>query len=46
VNTNDDRHAAGRAASFAEPDLIAVTGIISRFRADTTARHISLGNSL
>ncbi|HEU5156119.1 MAG TPA: hypothetical protein VFU43_03925 [Streptosporangiaceae bacterium] len=46
MNTNDDRQAAGRAASFAEPALIAVADNIRRFRAATTARHISLGNSL
>jgi hypothetical protein len=46
VNTNDDRQAAGRAASFVEPDLITGTGIIHRFRTATTARHISLENSL
>ena len=46
MNTNDDGQAAGRAAAFAEPDLIAVTDIIRRFRAAATARHISLGNSL
>ena len=46
MNTNDDRQAAGRAASFPEPDLIAVTDIIRRFRAAATARHMSLGNSL
>jgi len=45
VNTNDDRQAAGRAASFPEPDLIAVTDI-RRLRAAATARHISLGNPL
>ena len=46
MDTNDDGQAAGRAASFPEPDLIAVTDIIRRFRAAATARHISLGNSL
>jgi hypothetical protein len=46
VNTNDDRQAAGRAASFPEPDLIAVTDIVRRLRAAATAWHISLGNSL
>jgi hypothetical protein len=46
VNTNDDRQAAGRAASSPEPDPIAVTEIIRRFRAAATARHLSLGNSL
>ena len=46
MNTNDDRQAAGRAASFPEPDLIAVTDIIRRIRADETARHVTLGNPL
>ena len=46
MNADDDSQAAGRVAPFAEPDLIAVTDIIRRFRAATTARHISLGNSL
>jgi hypothetical protein len=45
VITNDDRQAAGRAASFPGPDLIAVTDIIRRIRAAATARHIS-GNPL
>ena len=46
MDTNDDGQAAGRAASFPELDLIAVTDIIRRFRAAATARHISLGNPL
>jgi len=46
VDTNDDGQAAGRAASFPEPDLIAVTDIIRRIRAAATARHVSPGNSL
>ena len=46
MDTNDDGQAAGRAASFPEPDLIAVTDIIRRIRAAATARHVSLGNSL
>ena len=46
VDTNDDGQAAGRAVSFPEPDLIAVTDIIRRIRAAATARHVSLGNPL